>query len=389
MKNLIKKIFNIKEKKNYSGGWVSLLDGFNTKYKETFSSYLYACITCRAENISKARIYLHKHSSGNSRNEINTHPFLDLIQKPNGYSQSFINLLYLISVSLDLNGNAYLYIDRKNPHHTDNANKFTGNPSKRELPTALYFMPYSNTRIILDKENRKIIEYEYRDGNKTFRIPAKDVIHFLIPSTESNTTGKALVSAFNFTLDIDYYQNLLQKMFYMNNASIGMILECPDNLNDEQFERLETKINQKYSGVENSGKPLILEGGLKASSYKPSVKDVEMLPARKMIRDEILTIMRVPKIILGILEDVNYAGSREAIRIFNDYTIKPFAKLCIESKFNIFLKDNYDDDVNIAMEYDFENDRELQLKAYEIYRKYDIASINEIRELEGFSTISN
>jgi len=99
--------------------------------------------------------------------------------------------------------------------------------------------------------------------------------------------------------------------------------------------------------------------------------------------------MRVPKIILGILEDVNYAGSREAIRIFNDYTIKPFAKLCIESKFNIFLKDNYDDDVNIAMEYDFENDRELQLKAYEIYRKYDIASINEIRELEGFSTISN
>jgi hypothetical protein len=39
----------------------------------------------------------------------------------------------------------------------------------------------------------------------------------------------------------------------------------------------------------------------------------------------------------------------------------------------------------LSLDYDFENDRELQLKAYEIYRKYDIVSKEEIRELEGFS----
>jgi len=367
MNSILKKIFGNKEKKDYSGGWVSLLEGYNIKNNDTFSSYVYACITCRAENISKASVYLHKNSIASGRTELRRHPFLDLIHKPNKFNQSFESLLYLISVSLDLFGNAYLLIERNS-----------------SIPYSLYFMPFQNTRILLDKENRKIEGYEYREGNKIFNIPASDVIHFLIPSPSNNITGKSLVSAFNFTLDIDYYQNLFQKMFYMNNASIGLILECPENLNDEQFERLETKINQKYSGVDNSGKPLILEGGLKASSYKPSVKDVEMLPARKMIRDEILAIMRVPKIILGILEDVNYAGSREAIRIFNDYTIRPFAKLCIESKFNIFLKENYQGDLYIEMDYEFENDRELQLKAYEIYRKYDIASKEEIRELEGF-----
>jgi len=246
-------------------------------------------------------------------------------------------------------------------------------------------MPYENTKIIMDEENRRIISYEYQEGNKIYKIPEKDVIHFTIPTPTSNTKGRSLVSAFNYTLDIDYFQNLFQRSFYANNASIGLILECTDNLNDEQFERIETKLEQKYTGVEKSGRPLILEGGLKASSYKPSVKDVEMLPARKMIRDEILSIFRVPKTILGILEDVNYAGSKEAIKIFNDYTIKPFAKLCIESKLNIFLKENYSNDIIIAMEYEFETDRELQLKAYEIYRKYDIVSVKEIRELEGFS----
>jgi hypothetical protein len=37
------------------------------------------------------------------------------------------------------------------------------------------------------------------------------------------------------------------------------------------------------------------------------------------------------------------------------------------------------------MEYDFELDRDLQLKAFDIYRKYDIVSNDEIREIEGFS----
>jgi hypothetical protein len=36
------------------------------------------------------------------------------------------------------------------------------------------------------------------------------------------------------------------------------------------------------------------------------------------------------------------------------------------------------------MEYEFEIDRELQLQAYDIYRKYDIVSNDEIREIEGF-----
>jgi len=38
----------------------------------------------------------------------------------------------------------------------------------------------------------------------------------------------------------------------------------------------------------------------------------------------------------------------------------------------------------MVMEYEFETDRSLQLQSYEIYRKYDIATVNEIRELEGF-----
>ena len=143
-------------------------------------------------------------------------------------------------------------------------------------------------------------------------------------------------------------------------------------------------ITTLYEGADNAGRTLILESGIKAKSYRNSPKDVEILPSRKAIRDEILSIFRVPKTILGISDDVNRANARESLRSFYDNTIKPFARLCIESKLNVFITENYGSEFFIEMDYSFEIDRELQLKAIEIYSKYNIATKDEIREMEGF-----
>jgi HK97 family phage portal protein len=169
-----------------------------------------------------------------------------------------------------------------------------------------------------------------------------------------------------------------------------MLLESDHELSTEIYERYSNQFKQMYAGATNTGKTLLLEGGIKAKPYQAFPKDVEILPSRKLIRDEIMSIFRVPKIILGITDDVNRANSRESIKIFNDYVIKPFAKINIESKLNIFLKENFkDENIFLLLEYDFEVDRDLQLKAYDLYRKYDIASVDEIRTMEGFGQISN
>ncbi len=385
IKEIIKRFrkgFSSEGRKGYGENWRSFMPTGSDVVNGVYKSYSYACINARAENIAKARIYLKKRN-GEGYDDVYSHGFLDIINKPNNFNQSFEMLLYMVSASLDIHGNALLLIKRGKREESLGSEIKPGRINSRK-PEGLYYMPYENIRMIMNKENSRIESYEYREGNNVYMIPERDVIHFLVPSPGSNIKGKPISAAFNFTLDIDYYQNLFQRSFYINNASIGLILENEEQMVDEQLERIETRLQQKFTGVEKSGKPLILEGGLKASSYKPSVKDVEMLPSRKMIRDEILAIYRVPKVILGILEDVNYAGSKEAYRIFNEYTIKPFAKICIESKLNIFLQENYEEVLKLTMEYEFETDRALQLKAFEVYRKYDIASIDEIREIEGF-----
>ncbi|MBE2256576.1 MAG: phage portal protein [Ignavibacteria bacterium] len=373
----LKNLFNYGKKNagNLTRGWQSITEAKNKK-GEIYKSYVYACVNARAENIAKARIYLYKRLGGKrgGLDEIFEHSFLKIINIPNRKNQSFETILYLTAISLDLYGNATVFIERE---------------KKRGEPKGIYFLPYNGIKMTISEETGEILNYEYTEKNRVYRIPKEDIIHFTIPQPTNNYIGKATVSAFNFTLDIDYFQNYYQKSIYENDANLGLILEAEGNLTDEQYTRMIDKIDNNYTGYTKPGRSLILEGGIRAKNYQATPKDVEMIPARQLIRDEILSIMRVPKTILGITNDVNYANAREAIKVFTDYTIKPFAKLCIESKLNIFLRENYKDGENLkcVMEYEFEQDREMQLKSYEIYRKYNIASIEEIRELEGFEKL--
>lgn len=370
----VKKIFGKQVLKSFNGGWYPLSEYINSWGGEPYKSYTYACINARAENISKAGIFLYKRNSSGEQKEVKNHDFLTLISKPNKRNQTFKELLHKISTSLDLYGNAYIFIHR----------------GLKNKPLGFYHLPSKNIKINMNKNMNDIESYEYFTEQGIIKYKPKDIIHFLIPDPDSNVYGKSTISGFNFTLEIDYLQNLYQKNFYKNDAAIGMLLESDSILPDDKYERYVNQFKQTYEGAINSGKTLLLEGGIKAKPYQAFPKDVEILPSRKLIRDEIMTLFRVPKVILGITDDVNRANSRESIKIFNDYVIKPFAKINIESKLNIFLKNNYEEEnLFLSLEYDFEIDRELQLKAYEIYRKYGIASVDEIREMEGFSQISN
>ncbi|MCX6163212.1 MAG: phage portal protein [Ignavibacteriae bacterium] len=361
---------NSMTQKSYNSGWQSVSSVLQGGTPDKYKSFAYACINARAENIAKAKIFLFRRDAeSGTAEEVREHPFLDLIHTPNRKKQTFPEILLKISASLDLYGNAYLYAHR----------------GVRGKPVSLYYLPAKNVRINLNRAFTEVESYEYTAGGNSVKYKSDDIIHFMIPDPDSNIEGKSIISAFNYTLDIDYYQNLYQRSFYLYDASVGMILEPDPQLNDAEIAKMREQLRDRYEGPSNAGRTLILGKGIKANAYRNSPKDVEIIPSRKLIREEILTMFRVPKTILGITDEVNRANARESLKTFNDYVIKPFAKICIESKLNLFLAENYSDkNLYINMEYEFEIDRELQLQAYDIYRKYDIVSNDEIREIEGF-----
>jgi HK97 family phage portal protein len=352
--------------------WYSLFPQYSDDVKEYYRSIAYACINTRAEKVIGAEVNLYKHLPGRDIEEITDHPFINLINNSNNshYSRgsSFREINYWLSVSLDLYGNAYVYYPR---------NKF-------RMPQALYFLPSKFVTAEYNADFTAIKNYVYRAGNRQITYSPDEIIHFRLPDPDNLFRGKATASACRFALDIDYYQSVYQKNFYLNDASIGMIFETERNLDSESYKRLKEQIREKYTGPKKAGSHIILEGGLKSSRSQATAKEQDYVESRKAVRDEICGIFRVPKSILGFTDDVNRANAEASVRTFLRNTIIPFS-FFIQDKWDRFVKINYDERLMVRFDYDLSEERDLQLKAYEIFLQNGVLTPDEVREREGWN----
>jgi HK97 family phage portal protein len=96
-------------------------------------------------------------------------------------------------------------------------------------------------------------------------------------------------------------------------------------LSDDQFDRLKRELEENYQGARNSGRPLVLEGGLDWKSMSLSPKDMDFMEAKHAAAREIALAFGVPPQLLGIPGDNTYSNYQEANRVFFRATVLPFA----------------------------------------------------------------
>jgi HK97 family phage portal protein len=98
------------------------------------------------------------------------------------------------------------------------------------------------------------------------------------------------------------------------------------NLTSEQFTRLKTEMAEHFSGSENAGRPLLLEGGLKWQPLSLSPADMDFINGKHASARDIALAFGVPPMLLGILGDATYANYQEANRALWRLTILPLAR---------------------------------------------------------------
>lgn len=330
--------------------------------RSQYASWAYSCINCRAENVAKAKMYIYSNDKENPN-----HEFLELAKKTNIRRQSFKLNLFRTVVHLDLYGNSYWLAVRDG-----------------KKPIAFFMLNPRYTTPVLNKNNSCIEFFQYTGSGSVIKYPASDVIHFMIPSEDNEFKGKATISAFNFTLGIEYLQNLYMRKFYDSGALMDLILETEKNLSDTEFNRLKDEVDAGYRGVKDAGKTLLLEGGTKAKSFQQSMKDVELIPARKNIRDEILSVFRVPPVLLASTGTQNKATAIVELMVFNDYVINPFINNFIQEPLNLFIRENYDRNDSIVFENKFIDD-DTQIRYYDMFLRHKVLTPQQVAEEEGYN----
>lgn len=244
----------------------------------------------------------------------------------------------LLSIWLELTGNAYLYhdkeentfwplrpsrvkiaLDDKNRtvigYAYNNADK---NPKGQKQPrfTKSHWM-YDDPELLFSTKsefNKKVAEYHgwvskgivgtqtVRKEDEWVPFEADEVLHFRYVSPTSDLYGMAPLCALMTNLETELFARQWNLNFFENGAIPPGVLVVPKVFPEKTFKQLKKQFDKDFLGTKNRGKPLVIQGGAEGATYTPfpgQHRDLEFLEGLNRSRDETLAAFGVPHVMVN------------------------------------------------------------------------------------------
>lgn len=194
----------------------------------------------------------------------------------------------------------------------------------------LYHIPATLMEVVPDAKTH-INSFIY-NGEHTFK--STEIIFIRDNSSKSIYRGDSRInSALRSIFTIESMRNY-QKNFFDNGAVMGLIVETDEILSRKMKERQEKEWMAKYNPARGSGKPLILDAGLKVKSTSSSnFKEMAFSESIINLEEKTCTALGVPPILLN---SGNNANLKPNIELLFYLTILPMLRK-FESAFEFFF----------------------------------------------------
>ncbi|MGU3492735.1 phage portal protein [Xanthobacteraceae bacterium A53D] len=250
--------------------------------------------------------------------EIDAHPLLDLIARPNPrvVGAEFLEAVY---GHMLVAGNAYV-------------EAVAADGMVRELhalrPDRMKVMP---------GPDGWPEAFDYTLDGRTLRIPQDSLLsdaqvppmlHLALFNPLDDHYGFAPMEAAAQALDLHNAAGAWNKALLDNAArpSGALVYGGAGSLSEEQFERLRGELEASFQGAANAGRPMLLEGGLDWKPLGLSPRDMDFQAAREGAAREIALALGVPPMLLGIPGDNTFANYAEANRVLWRQSVLPLVK---------------------------------------------------------------
>ncbi|GAA4026980.1 phage portal protein [Sphingomonas rosea] len=288
------------------------------------------------------------------------------------------SLLEQMTASLLLNGNAYLQI-----------------VEALGAPAQLFVLPADRMNIETDDKGWPR-RYVYKAGRRTTVVPRHDelartqVIHIRALNPTNEQTGLGCLDAASAAAAIHNKASRWNKALLDNAArpSGALTYDPADGaaLSSTQFTRLREEIDRQFSGSDNAGRPMLLEGGLKWQPLGLTPTDMDFCAIKEAAARDIALAFGVPPVLLGLPGDTAYANLREAGRALYRQTVLPLAERIV-SEVGEALADWFGP-LRLAIDTDaiseLAEDRE---RLWQMVSAADFISAAEKREMLGFAPL--
>ena len=129
------------------------------------------------------------------------------------------------------------------------------------------------------------------------------------------------------------------KAMLENGMTPSGVLWTDSEVSDTSFNRLQEQFNGKYAGAKNSGKPMILDGGLKWQGMSFSPRDMEFVSGKRLSQLDVCQVLRVPPQIIGIEGSQTFANYEQARAAFYEDEVIPMVNGLLSELLGFLRKD--------------------------------------------------
>ncbi len=311
------------------------------------------------------------------------HPLISLLNRPNplqSYSEFFNSLFGYVLLS----GNAYILktgSDMGAPKelHQLRPDRINIKGSGKPIPDKYEYMV--NGRVaatyLVDQENG------FSELKHVKLWNPLDDYYGLSPMSA------AAVEVDQFNMSSKHNVNLLQNGARPSGAVVFKPQDDQGfavNLTESQRQQLLTDMNNRFSGANNAGRPMLLEGDFDWKEMGMSPKDMDFLNLKHMSATDIALCFGVPSQLVGVPDSQTYSNVAEARLALYEETIIPHLRK-LSSDLNEWLVPLFDD--RLTLEFDIDSIPALSERVKRTYEnvtsavREGIMTRNEAREQLG------
>lgn len=337
------------------------------------SAIVYTCISKIAGSARAMKWNLYDVSNGKKPKELEIHPLLTLWNRPNPM-QSTADLVENLVAFYCLAGNSYLEANRGALQSGPPLELWTVRPDKMKIVPALNGYP---------------AEYQFSANGVTRVWPvdpvkfSSDIFHWKTFHPLDPWYGMAPLQAALLALDQNVSGQEWNLALLQNSATPSGVLQVKvseanprGELTDEQYKRMRDDYERNYVGVRNTGKPMIIEGGLTWTQMSHSPKDVDYAKGRELTATDICLVFGVPPELVG-LGQKTFNNYREARLSFYEETVLPILDSAIGGV-NAWLSPAFGE--NLKLQYDKDA---IDILTWKREQKYtSLATVNFLTQNE-------
>ncbi|WP_066723543.1 phage portal protein [Sphingomonas pituitosa] len=343
---------------------------------ETSGSFLglsatWACVNFWAGNIAGLPVTVYRRGPGGVAVEATDHPLYSLLHDSPNYDQSAFDFWEFIVASIELQGNGYAEILR------------------REDRKIISLTPIRPDLVRVTRRSNGDLQYSWTDSEGDHTETQERVLH--IRGFGGNPLGGlSPLAVCRRTFAAASAADRAARAMFANGARPSGTLSTDKLLKAEQRSELEELLREKFVGAANSGRPMLLDNGLTWQALSLSPEDAQMLESRQFSVEDICRVFEVDPHLVGHTAGNTKLGSSIGDQTLSLLKFKMRKRLKrIEGSLEKQLLTAADRAAGVSIEFNLEGflraDSEGRGRFYDLMKQF--MTVNEVRALEGLGPV--